>query len=525
MTTPATTTAPCRSGLRAGRDGFAQLLRAEWTKFRTVRGWVLGLAVATLVIVLLGLLSASGTTTSCGDPDEACPALVVGPGGEAVTDHFFFVHQPLDGDGSITVRVTSMTGEKRLPDAQPGVRRVAPGVVPWGKAGIMVKDGVRQGSAYAAVMITGEHGVRMQDNFTHDVAGRPGGVSKEAPRWLRLTRSGDTLTGYESGDGRQWTRVGTAVLAGLPATVRIGLFAASPGDMTVTQGDLGGAVVAVRFSETTAAFDQVGLQGKATGGTWAHDDVGVVYEADGQPHHPGRFTQSGDTFTVTGVGDIGPSTEGMTVESPLSGMLAGLIVVIVVAVLFITAEYRRGLIRTSLLASPRRGRMLAAKALVVGAVTFVAGLAATGAVVPIGTRILRSNGNQVLPVSTLTELRVVAGTAALLAVVAVFALALGALFRNSAAAVTAAIAVVVVPHVLATASVLPVGVSQWLLRLTPAAGFAIQQSIPEYAHVLGYYSPQGGYYPLAPSAGLAVLCGYAALALGLAVVRLRRRDA
>jgi uncharacterized membrane protein len=43
--------------------------------------------------------------------------------------------------------------------------------------------------------------------------------------------------------------------------------------------------------------------------------------------------------------------------------------------------------------------------------------------------------------------------------------------------------------------------------------------------VTGHYAPSGGYYPLPPWAGLAVLCGYAALALALAVVRLRRRDA
>ena len=41
----------------------------------------------------------------------------------------------------------------------------------------------------------------------------------------------------------------------------------------------------------------------------------------------------------------------------------------------------------------------------------------------------------------------------------------------------------------------------------------------------GHYVPQAGYYPLAPWAGLAVLCAYAALALALAVVLLRRRDA
>ena len=41
-----TTLAPYRSELHTGRDGFAQLLRAEWTKFRTVRGWVIGMIVA-----------------------------------------------------------------------------------------------------------------------------------------------------------------------------------------------------------------------------------------------------------------------------------------------------------------------------------------------------------------------------------------------------------------------------------------------------------------------------------------------
>ncbi|MEU6998891.1 ABC transporter permease subunit [Nonomuraea sp. NPDC046570] len=505
---------------------YLSLLRAEWTKFRTVRGWVIAMAVAALVTVLLGLLSASGSHASCskGAIEVPCPAPPLGPGGEAVSDKFYFVHQPLEGDGSITVRVTSMTGQIRLPDIEPGVRRVTAGVVPWAKAGVMVKDGLRQGSTYAALMVTGEHGVRMQHDYTHDTAGRPGGVSKESPRWLRLTRSGDTLTGYESADGERWTEVGTTHLAGLPATVRIGLFAASPCDLLVTRGDFGGSVGQCRFAEATAVFDQVSPQGEATGGSWSHDDVGVSTEPDGTPHHPGGFAESGGTFTVTGVGDIAPFVDGETVENTLTGVLAGLIVVIVVAVMFVTAEYRRGLIRTTLLAAPRRGRALVAKAVVIGAVAFVTGLAAAAVAVPLGTRILRANGNHLLPVSLLTEVRVVVGFAALLAVAAVFALALGALFRRGAAAVTTAVALLLLPYLLATASVLPLGVAQWLLRLTPAAGFAIQQSIPEYPHMTGHYAPQAGYYPLAPWAGLAVSGGYAALVLALAVFRLRRRD-
>ena len=54
------TITPYRPGRQAGRDGFAQLLRAEWTKFRTVRGWVIGTVVAVLVTAGLGLFAAGG---------------------------------------------------------------------------------------------------------------------------------------------------------------------------------------------------------------------------------------------------------------------------------------------------------------------------------------------------------------------------------------------------------------------------------------------------------------------------------
>ena len=139
------------------------------------------------------------------------------------------------------------------------------------------------------------------------------------------------------------------------------------------------------------------------------------------------FRQAGGTLTVTGSGDIAPDVPaaagggGTPIERTLLGAFGGLIAVIVVATMFMTAEYRRGLIRVTLAASPRRGRVLAAKAVVIGAVTFVAGLAGAAAAVPLGERLLRANGNYILPVSALTEVRVVAGTAALLAVAAVLA--------------------------------------------------------------------------------------------------------
>jgi ABC-type transport system involved in multi-copper enzyme maturation permease subunit len=508
------TITPYRSDMRAGRDGFAQLLRAEWAKFRTVRGWVIGLLAAALVIVLLGLFAAAGSHAFCNG--RACNLTVlVGPGGEAVTDSFYFVHRPLAGNGSITVRVNSLTGQSA--SHNPGGPATA-GLQPWAKAGIIIKQNTTPGSAYAAMMVTGSHGVRMQYNYTGDTAGLAGRVSRVSPRWLRLTRSGDTITGYASANGSTWTKVGSARLAGLSPAAQTGLFATSPAYRQVTSQRLLGSGAIVQPTLVTAVFDHVSLHGTWPHGAWRGSLIGGG--SAGNPVQGGGYHQANGRFTVSGSGDIAPAVagagiSGQTIEHSLVGAFAALIVLVVVAAMFITAEYRRGLMRTTLAASPRRGRVLAAKAVVIGAVTFVAGLLGAAAAVTLGERLLRDNGYFVYPVTPLTEVRVVAGTA----------LAIGAIMRRSAEAVAAVIVVIVLPYILAVPHVLPVGAARWLLRITPSAGFAIQQTIPQYPQVSSAYTPSSGYYPLAPWAGFAVLCGYAALALGVAIVLLRRRDA
>lgn len=499
-------------------------LHAEWTKFRTVRGWVLAPVLAVLATVLLGLVFANGSQSSCmrGTQEVECAPDPVGPGGEAVRDRFFFVHRTLTGDGAITVRVTSMTGLITYPP--PDHDQIVPGVVPWAKAGVMVKDGTQEGSRYASVLVTGQHGVRMQHDFTADTAGGPEGVSPAAPRWLRLTRTGDALTGAESTDGTNWTTVDTVVSSGLPASVEIGMFVTSPGDLSVQRGDAGGVTGAMRLATATAGFDRVDVQGSTTGG-WLSDDIGAVLNEFGQWHHPGSVAESAGTFTVTGNGDIAPLTDGPGIGSTLVGQLVGLVLLIVGAAQSGAAEYRRGLIRTTLLAEPRRGRVLLAKAGVLGAVGFAAGLVAAGVTVPVGAMLMRAGGNHVLPVTALTEVRVIVGTGLLWAAVAVLAGGLGVLLRRGVAAVLVAVTLVVVPVMLAVAFALPDPVAQWLLRLTPAAGFAIQQTIPEYPQVLDWYAPAAGYYPLPPWGGLAVLYGITALVLALAGHRLHRGDA
>ncbi|GAA2214781.1 hypothetical protein GCM10009850_102470 [Nonomuraea monospora] len=476
------------------------MLYAEWARFRAVRGWALAMAASVLVTVSLGLLIAGSARSTCvtGKGEGPCPAPLVGPDGTAVRDKYYFVHQPLQGNGSITARVSDLTGQVRLPDAVPGVRNVKEGVVPWAKAGLLVRQSLKQGTPYAAVMLTGAHGVRMQYNYTHDLPGGP----HNGPQWLRLTRSGDTITGYESDEGQTWTEVGTVKLTGLPDTVQIGLFVTSPGALWD---------MAQAFAQATATFDRITLRG--ADGSWRGDDVGVVMESDGEtPHHPGGVVESGDKLIVTGGGDIGPASVegGIRADLTLIGGAVGLIPVLVAAVTF----FRRGL---DSMAGPHPVRRLAAQAAVIGAVAFVAGLVASGAVVPAGLALLRAHQNPVQPITLGTESRVIVGYAALTTAAAVLALSLAALVRRGIVAVGLGLALVVVPYLLVSA-----GMAPWLLVITPAAGFAITQSVPAFSHVDVGPSLIEGYYPLPPWAGLGVAFGYAALALGAAMAVHRR---
>jgi ABC-type transport system involved in multi-copper enzyme maturation permease subunit/regulation of enolase protein 1 (concanavalin A-like superfamily) len=430
------------------------------------------------------------------------------------------VHRSLDGDGTVTARVTSLTA---VALDHPGGAPTSDGLQPWTKAGLIVKQNTTQGSAYAAVMVTGGHGVRMQYNYTGDRAGPAGAVSATSPRWLRLTRTGDTVTGYASTDGSTWTDLGSVHLS-LPSTVQIGLFVASPGQQEFDQ-HLGGFSASGSPTLATATFDSVGSSGRYLEDAWSGVDVG----SDGGRGSPrdGSVQESGGTFTVKGAGNISPSVDGAGngIERTLVGAFAALAVVAVLGVLFVTTEYRRGLIRISLAASPRRGRVLAAKAVVIGAVTFVAALIGAVVAVPASSWLLRHNGNVSWPLRWTTDVRIVAGTAALIAVTSVLALAVGTILRRSAAAVAAVIVLAVLPYILAVAGVLPAAPAQWLLRITPAAAFAVQQSVRAYPQVDQAYTPVFGFYPLPPWAGFAVLCAWTAVALGTAGYLLRRRDA
>ncbi|HET6530506.1 MAG TPA: ABC transporter permease subunit [Actinoplanes sp.] len=461
--------------------GFARQVHAEWTKLRTVRRWVIALGGAVILSVLLSVFAASASRTDANSD----PRIVAGPDGGPVADDVVFAHQRLTGDVTVTAHVVAQADSHE-----------------WAAAGIMAKDGTTGGSRYAAIAVTPRHGTRLLADFTHDELAGSGS-------WLRLVRSGPTVTGFWSADGRTWQQSG--IPARLPATVEIGLFVTSPPRVVVERGPGSTAMGELR-TEGRAVFDAVSING-----TTPRLRVTTVGTSEGM------MSQSGGTATVTGSGAMGPNPPpDDVVQVSLFGMLAGVLVLVAVGTLFLTSETRRGLLRTTLTANPHRGRVLAAKAVVLGGVAFGVALAAGVTAFAAAQPLLRDRGwtPPAFPYAGLSDppvWRALLMTAAFAAAVAVFTLAVATITRHSAATIAGVAALLVLPLIVGSA--VPHRAAQVLMLVTPAGGFATQRvKPPTEALVDPTATVSGGW-------GLAVAVLYAAAALAGAGYVLRRRDA
>ena len=218
-----------------------------------------------------------GATGATGSASLSGGAFTVRGAGADIwgsADSFHFAHQPLSGDGQIVARVTGLQNTHT-----------------YAKAGVMMRAGTTTGAAHVLLSM------RPNGSFEFLVRSSAGGSTSSvvpsagapSPAWLRLQRSGSTVTGAVSSDGSNWTTLGSTTV-GLPSTVNAGLAVTSH----------------VTGVLNTAGFDNVSV---TAGGVtpppppppsslpspWQGQDVGAV----GQP---GSASHSNGVFTVNGAG-------------------------------------------------------------------------------------------------------------------------------------------------------------------------------------------------------------------------------
>jgi hypothetical protein len=136
-------------------------------------------------------------------------------------------------------------------------------------------------------------------------------------------------------------------------------------------------------------------------------------------------------------------------ENPLSmgffGLLLGSMCVITLGVLTTASEYGTGMIRTTTVACPSRGRVLAAKSIVFFAVAFVVTLVSTFLVAVVDTAVLTDAREP----SGSEWLKATVGVSLYLALLGLVSLAIGSVIRHSAGAITIMIGVLLAPLVIA----------------------------------------------------------------------------
>ena len=193
------------------------------------------LAGAGVLAVMLSVLAASGSGTDA----NRYPTFVTGPDGEPVADEFDFAHQRVTGDLTITARV--VTQDDSHEEAT---------------AGLMIKDGVRSGSRYAALAVTPGNGIRLQADFTTDRP-RPGRRRRLAQADAHRRQGYRALVARTAGTGSRRSCRRTRACR---TTVDAGLFVSSP-PRRIVERRAGSSSAGDGPTAGRATFDNVSIAG------------------------------------------------------------------------------------------------------------------------------------------------------------------------------------------------------------------------------------------------------------------------
>ena len=183
------------------------------------------------------------------------------------SDEFRYAYKSLTGDGSIQARVVA----------------IGAGSSTWAKGGVMIRSTLDANSPHMIMALTGGDGGGIAFQGRQTVAGNSssfhGAVTAEAPFWVKLTREGNSITGYYAADDpnrgvpdvNDWQPmtatspdnsgfpISNPVEVNMPETVYVGLFVTSH-----AAGEL-----------RTFTFDNVTASDSVTG-DWQVADVGVA---------------------------------------------------------------------------------------------------------------------------------------------------------------------------------------------------------------------------------------------------------
>jgi hypothetical protein len=169
-----------------------------------------------------GMLAGS-VTTSSGTFTQAGSGVI-----GSTSDRFNFLYQTLTGDGEIKVRISTLqnTGTSS-------------------RVGVMIRDTLATNSKSIFMGMTGSNAYRwVRRTTTGGSTSSSNSSTGTVPNtWVRLVRSGTTITAYKSTNGTSWTKVGDTKNTTFASTCYIGLAVGSGSNTTLNTSQFGNVTV------------------------------------------------------------------------------------------------------------------------------------------------------------------------------------------------------------------------------------------------------------------------------------------
>jgi len=134
------------------------------------------------------------------------------------SDNFHYVSRTWTGDGTLTARVNAVVATDS-----------------WTKAGLMFRESLDANARNALIAVTPGNGISFQSrSSTGGNATFSNIAGLAAPYWLKLQRTGNVFTPYQSADGLTWTQTAAPVTLSLPTTCYVGFAATAHNNTLLT---------------------------------------------------------------------------------------------------------------------------------------------------------------------------------------------------------------------------------------------------------------------------------------------------
>lgn len=244
--------------------------------------------------------------TAAFDPvNNSLIQMAGGTGTVSTSDEFRFTYAPLNGDGSIVIKVDDLGA-----------------IATESKLGIMFRQSLTTNSQHVTLSQRSDGAIAW---FSRSTAG--GSTTTNASStaalgaWLKLTRSGNDFTAQSSADGETWTNLGGTITLGMPATVFAGVATMSSSSRYVTYARAGNLTFTGDFSSTSPTYNALSAPENLSASPAAGANTSIVLSwTDAQGETGYLIERSADGVNFTTLATIAANLTSYTDTNPWGSM-------------------------------------------------------------------------------------------------------------------------------------------------------------------------------------------------------------